>query len=156
VRVTPLQIAMVSAAIANEGKLMTPMLVDRIISPDLRTEAEYSPSELNTPISKKTAEAIASMMEKGVSDSSGYAHRSAIDGVRVAGKTGTAENGFMADGNELPYTLWFTGFAPVDNPQVAVAVVIANGGGSSFEYTGSSFELPTAVGKRVMEAVLNG
>lgn len=155
VRVTPLQIAMVSSAIANEGKLMTPMLVDRIISPDLRTEAEYKPAELNSPISKSTAQSIASMMEKGVSDPTGFAHMSAIDGVRVAGKTGTAENGFTSDGNELPYTLWFTGFAPVDNPQVAVAVVIANGGGASFEYQGGSYDLPTAVGKRVMEAVLS-
>lgn len=156
VRATPLQMAMVTAAIANGGKLMTPQLVDRIITPDLLVEKQYKPTEFGQPISSATATAIAGMMEKGVSDPTGFARMSAIDGVRVAGKTGTAQVGTDANGNDLPYTLWFTGFAPVDNPEVAVAVVIANGGGSSFGYTGGSFELPTAVGKRVMEAVLNG
>ena len=156
VRTTPLQVAMVSAAIANGGKLMAPQLVDRVISPDLRVEHEYKPEVMNEPISKETAQAIAEMMEKGVSDPTGFARLSAIDGVRVAGKTGTAQNGIDANGNDLPYTLWYTGFAPVDDPEVAVAVVIANGGGSSFDFQGGSYDLPTVVGKRVMEAVLNG
>ncbi|GAA1314200.1 peptidoglycan D,D-transpeptidase FtsI family protein [Leucobacter albus] len=156
VRTTPLQVAMVSAAIANGGELMTPQLVDRVIAPDLRVEQEFGPELLNEPISADTAQAIAGMMEKGVSEPTGYAHASAIDGVRVAGKTGTAQTGEDANGNDLPYTLWYTGFAPVDDPKVAVAVVIANGGGSSFDFQGNSSELPTAVGKRVMEAVLNG
>ncbi|KUF07314.1 penicillin-binding protein 2 [Leucobacter sp. G161] len=156
VRTTPLQVAMVSAAIANGGKLMKPELVDRVIAPDLRVEHETKPEEMSQPISPETAKAITGMMEKGVSDSTGFAHLSAIDGVRVAGKTGTAQNGIDTNGNDLPYTLWYTGFAPVDDPKVAVAVVIANGGGASFDYQGGSYELPTAVGKRVMEAVLNG
>ncbi|MFF8819069.1 MULTISPECIES: peptidoglycan D,D-transpeptidase FtsI family protein [Leucobacter] len=156
VRTTPLQVAMVSAAIANGGKVMTPQLVDRVIAPDLRVEQEFDPEELSQPISPETAQAVAGMMEKGVSDSTGFAHLSAIDGVRVAGKTGTAQTGIDANGNDLPYTLWYTGFAPVDDPKVAVAVVIANGGGESFDFQGGSYELPTAVGKRVMEAVLNG
>ena len=156
VRTTPLQVAMVSAAIANGGTLMSPQLVDRIIAPDLRVEKEFSPEKMSEPISEATAQAITGMMEKGVSDSSGFAHLSAIDGVRVAGKTGTAQNGIDANGDDLPYTLWYTGFAPVDDPQVAVAVVIANGGGANHDFTGGSYDLPTAVGKRVMEAVLNG
>ena len=156
VRTTPLQVAMVSAAIANGGKVMTPQLVDRVIAPDLRVEQEFTPTEMSQPISPETAQSITGMMEKGVSDSTGFAHLSAIDGVRVAGKTGTAQNGRDSTGNDLPYTLWYTGFAPVDDPQVAVAVVIANGGGEQFDFQGGSYELPTAVGKRVMEAVLNG
>ncbi len=156
VRVTPLQIAMVSAAIANGGRLMTPQLVDRIISPDLIIEKQFSPETFGQPVSAATAQAIAAMMEKGVSDPTGFARMAAIPGVRVAGKTGTAQNGIDANGNDLPYTLWFTGFAPVDDPKIAVAVVIANGGGANFGNQGGSFELPTAVGKRVMEAVLNG
>lgn len=155
VRTTPLQMAMVSAAIANGGSLMAPQLVDRVIAPDLRVETTFDPTKFGTPISKDTAAAIASMMEKGVSDPTGFAHLSAIDGVRVAGKTGTAQNGIDANGNDLPYTLWYTGFAPVDDPKIAVAVVIANGGGSAFENQGGSYDLPTAVGKRVMEAVLS-
>ena len=78
----------------------------------------------------------------------------AIDGVRVAGKTGTAENGFDESGAERPFTLWFTGFAPVNDPKVAIAVVIADGGGVAHQNVGSSYDLPTAVGKQVMEAVL--
>lgn len=155
VRSTPLQIAMVSAGIANEGTVMKPQLVDKVITPDLRVEKEYPPEEFSKPISKKTAEAVAGMMEKGVSSPEGLAQKSAIDGVRVAGKTGTAENGVTAEGNDLPFTLWYTGFAPVEDPQVAVAVVIENGGGTNYGFEGGSFDLPTAVGKRVMEAVLS-
>lgn len=155
VRTTPLQIAMVSAGIANEGKVMKPMLVDKVIAPDLRVEREYAPEELSNPISKKTADAVAGMMEKGVSSPEGLAQNSAIEGVRVAGKTGTAENGTDAEGNDLPFTLWYTGFAPVDDPKVAIAVVIENGGGTNYGFEGGSFDLPTAVGKRVMEAVLS-
>lgn len=154
-RATPLQIAMVSAGIANGGTVMKPQLVDKVITPDLRVEKEYAPEEFSKPISKKTADAVAGMMEKGVSTPEGLAQNSAIEGVRVAGKTGTAENGTDAEGNDLPFTLWYTGFAPVDDPKVAVAVVIENGGGANFNFEGGSFDLPTAVGKRVMEAVLS-
>ncbi|MFV0434083.1 MAG: peptidoglycan D,D-transpeptidase FtsI family protein [Leucobacter sp.] len=155
VRSTPLQIAMVSAGIANGGTVMAPYLVERVITPDLRVESKGSPTEFSKPISKKTADEVASMMEHGVSTPEGLAQNAAIDGVRVAGKTGTAENGTDDAGNDLPFTLWFTGFAPVDDPKVAVAVVVENGGGEAYGFEGGSFDLPTAVGKRVMEAVLS-
>ena len=147
--------AMVSAGIANGGEVMKPYLVDRVIAPDLRVEQQFEPEVLGTPISDSTADQLAMMMEHVVADLDGTGHVAAIDGVRVAGKTGTAENGTDASGAERPYTLWFTGFAPVDDPQLAIAVVIANGGGAAHDYLGSSYELPTAVGKQVMEAVLN-
>lgn len=155
VRATPLQMAMVSAGIANGGTVMKPSLVDQVITPDLRVETQVSPTEFSKPISKKTADAVAGMMEKGVSSTEGLAQNSAIPDVRVAGKTGTAENGTDAEGNDLPFTLWYTGFAPVDDPEVAVAVVVEDGGGEAYGYKGGSFDLPTAVGKRVMEAVLS-
>lgn len=155
VRATPMQIAMVAAGIANDGVVMKPYLVDKVISSDLRVEKEYSPEEFATPISKKTADAVTGMMEKGVSTPEGLAQNAGIDGVRVAGKTGTAENGTTTEGADLPFTLWFTGFAPVENPEVAIAVVIENGGGPNYGFEGGSFDLPTAVGKRVMEAVLS-
>lgn len=155
VRATPLQMAMVSAGIANGGTVMKPRLVDRVIAPDLRTEREYGNEEFSHPISAATASSLTSMMELVVSDPAGTGHNASIPGVRVAGKTGTAENGVDADGVERPYTLWYTGFAPVESPQIAVAVVIANGGGEAYEYQGSSYELPTRVGKLMMEAVLN-
>lgn len=155
VRATPLQMAMVSAGIANGGVVMKPQLVDRVITPDLRVERTTEPEEFSAPISEETASTLTAMMERVVADADGTGHLAAIPGVRVAGKTGTAENGAGADGVERPYTLWYTGFAPVENPQVAIAVVIANGGGAEYGFTGSSYELPTAVGKLVMEAVLN-
>lgn len=155
VRTTPLQMAMVSAGIANGGSVMKPQLVERLISPDLQVEKDFTPEEFSKPISKKTAKSVADMMEAGVTDPAGLAQKAGIDGVRVAGKTGTAENGEAANGTELPFTLWFTGFAPVDNPKVAVAVVLANGGGEAFQNQGESFDLPTVVGKQVMEAVLS-
>ncbi|UOR01548.1 penicillin-binding protein [Leucobacter allii] len=155
VRATPLQIAMVSAGIANGGEVMTPYLVEKVITPDLRAEKEFSPETFSTPISRDTAEAVGEMMEHGVSNPEGLAQNAGIDGVRVAGKTGTAENGTDEDGNDLPFTLWFTGFAPVDDPQVAVAVVIEDAGGEAYNFEGGSSDLPTAVGKRVMEAVLS-
>ena len=154
VMATPLQMAMVSAGIANDGEVMKPQLVRRIISPDLRVEKEYEPETFSTPISPATASTLTMMMEHVVEDTDGTGHLAAIDGVRVAGKTGTAENGFNEDGTERPYTLWYTGFAPIENPKVALAVVIADGGGSAHENIGSSSDLPTAVGKQVMDAVL--
>ena len=154
VRATPLQIAMVSAGIANEGTVMKPQLVNRVIAPDLQVEQNFEAETFSSPISKKTASEIAAMMELGVSSAGGYAASSAIDGVRVAGKTGTAEMG-DDDGVVRPYTLWYTGFAPVDDPQVAVAVVVADGGGEDFNYSGASSETTTIIGKQVMEAVLS-
>jgi peptidoglycan glycosyltransferase len=79
--------------------------------------------------------------------SSGVASNARIDGVDVAGKTGTAENG-----GDDPYSLWFTGFAPADDPRVAVAVVVENGGGQGQSGSGGSIAAPIA--KQVMEAVL--
>lgn len=154
-QVTPLQVAMTSAGIANGGTVMKPYLVDEVINPDLRVEKSYDPETFSKPVSKKTAKTLADIMTHGVEDPEGLAQKAAIDGVKVAGKTGTAENGKDEAGNDLPYTIWFTGFAPVDDPEVAVAVVIEDGGGEAYNNEGGSYDLPTAVGKQVMEAVLS-
>lgn len=155
VRATPLQMAMVSAGIANDGIVMTPYLVDRVITPDLRTEREYEPTEFSKPISQETATAMQSMMENGVNAAEGAASGARIDGARVGGKTGTAENGLDDDGNQLPFTLWYTGYAFLGDKQVAIAVVIEDGGGEAYEFAGTSSDLPVRVGKQIMEAVLN-
>jgi peptidoglycan glycosyltransferase len=146
VRVTPLQIAMMSAAIANDGVLMQPNLVESIIAPDLTELKSFQPEVYNTPITADTATKLTQMMVAGVND--GAASNARINGVDVAGKTGTAENG-----SDDPYTLWFTGFAPADNPEVAVAVVVENGGGLGQSGFGNSVAAPIA--KKVLEAVLN-
>jgi penicillin-binding protein A len=80
--------------------------------------------------------------------SNGAASNARIDGIDVAGKTGTAENG-----KTDPYTLWFTGFAPAQNPKVAVAVVLENGGGQGQNSFGNRLAAPIA--KKVMEAVVS-
>lgn len=146
VRVTPLQMALVSAAIANGGNLMQPTLLDRIIAPDLSIVQQPEPTLSSQPISRTTAETMTRLMVDGVSN--GVASNARIEGVAVAGKTGTAENG-----DDAPYTLWFTGFAPADNPQVAVAVVIEDGGGRG--QAGSGNQLAAPIAKQVLEAVLS-
>lgn len=155
VRATPLQMAMVSAGIANDGVVMQPQLVEQVITPDLRVEQDFSPEQFSNPISSETANTMTEIMEQVVSAPDGTARIAGLDDVDVAGKTGTAENGTDENGNDLPFTLWFTGFAPVEDPQVAVAVVIADGGGEAYDFQGGSSELPTAVSRQVMEAVLS-
>jgi peptidoglycan glycosyltransferase len=144
-RVTPMQIAMVSAAIANGGVLMKPNLIENVQSSTLALLSQPTPSVLSQPVTAETAKSVSAMMVRAVS--SGVSNRAQIKGVKVAGKTGTAQNG-----SSLPYTLWFTGFAPADNPQVAVAVVIADGGGMGQRGFGNLLAAPVA--KKVMEAVL--
>ena len=145
-RVTPLQMAMVSSAIANGGTLMDPTLIESVLNPDLSPVEDFSPSEYGKPISSQTAATMTDMMVQDVAN--GAASNARIDGVDVAGKTGTAENG-----PGEPYTLWFTGFAPAADPEVAVAVVVENGGGQGQSAFGNSVASPIA--KKVLEAVLN-
>ena len=145
VTATPLQMAMVSAGIANGGVVMNPRMVDRVIGADLSVQQTFDDTEFARALDTDLAEELVTMMVANVSD--GAASGARIDGVDVAGKTGTSEN----SGDE-PYTLWFTGFAPADNPEVAVAVVVEDGGGLGQSGSGNTIAAPIA--KRVMEAVL--
>jgi peptidoglycan glycosyltransferase len=140
-RVTPLQVAMVSAAIANGGTLMQPTLIDSITGPDLRVIQPFQQTVFGQPISAQTSATLTQMMINDVNN--GAASNARINGVEVAGKTGTAQNGVGQ-----PYTLWYTGFAPANNPQVAVAVVVGQG-------TGSGNSVAGPIAKSVIEAVLN-
>jgi len=145
-RVTPLQVAMFSAAVANKGTIMKPNLVDSITAPDLTVLQQFEPEVFAEPISSTTSSTLSQFMVSAVEN--GAATNARIDGVSVAGKTGTAENG-----EDDPYTLWFTGFAPADNPRVAIAVVVEDGGGEDQSGSGNSIAAPIA--KRVLEAVLS-
>ena len=144
-RVTVMQIAMMSAAVANGGMMMKPNLIETVLSSNLAALSTPSPSQLGSPMSTATSAKVRDMMIGAVAR--GVSSNAQIKGVSVAGKTGTAQNG-----QGEPYTLWFTGFAPADNPQVAVAVVVANGGGMGQAGRGNSLAAPIA--KKVMEAVL--
>ncbi|GAA1466981.1 peptidoglycan D,D-transpeptidase FtsI family protein [Microbacterium thalassium] len=145
VTATPLQMAMVSAGIANGGVVMAPRMVDRVIAADLSVQETFEDTEYGRALDGNLASEMVAMMVANVSE--GVASGARIDGVEVAGKTGTAENG---DGE--PYTLWFTGFAPADDPAVAVAVVVEDGGGLGQSGSGNTIAAPIA--KKVMEAVL--
>lgn len=145
VTATPLQMAMVSAGIANGGIVMNPRMVDRVLAPDLSVQQTFESTEFGRALDEDLAQEMVAMMVANVSD--GAASGARIDGVDVAGKTGTAENG-----DSEPFTLWFTGFAPADNPRVAVAVVVENGGGRGQSGSGNTLAAPIA--KQVMEAVV--
>ena len=142
VRMTPLQAAMVAAAVANDGSIMAPYLVDQVRAPDLTVLDRTQPEEFRRATSAEVAAQLTDMMVSVVERGSG--RRARIDGVRVAGKTGTAQvGGDAADHN------WFIGFAPADDPKIAVAVFVANGGG-----TGGDVSAPIA--RDVIQAHLDG
>lgn len=139
VRVTPLQMAMVAAAVANDGIQMEPYLVARELTADLEVASTTEPTDLRESVSAQTAEALTQMMVEVVANGTGSPAQ--VPGVEVAGKTGTAENAEGVD----PHA-WFIGFAPAQDPQVAVAVVVENGG------DGGTNAGPVA--REVMQAVL--
>ena len=145
VRVTPLQMAMVAAAIANGGQLMEPYLVQTVRTADLDVVSKASPSVLSTAVSPTTATALRDMMIGVVENGTGTAAK--IPGIQVAGKTGTAQT----TDNSAPHA-WFTAFAPADAPRVAVAVIVEHGGTLGNEATGGRVAAPIA--KAVMQAVL--
>jgi peptidoglycan glycosyltransferase len=144
VRVTPLQMAEVAAAIGNNGTLMKPYLVDKYLGPDLKTISTTSPAEQSKPIDQGVAAALNEMMQLVVTSGTGTAAQ--IPGVAVAGKTGTAQHG-----NGVAPHAWFTGFAPAQNPKVAVAVVVEDGGGE-LAATGGAIAAPIA--QKVMAKAL--
>ncbi|SEJ56696.1 peptidoglycan D,D-transpeptidase FtsI family protein [Demequina mangrovi] len=144
-RATPLQMAMVAAGIANDGVLMRPYLVDSVRDANLRLVEDFEPEQLSEPMTRADANELTDMMVTVVESGTGTAAR--ISGVEVAGKTGTAETGTDA----RPHA-WFVGFAPADDPVVAVAVLVENGGTTDGEVTGGRVAAPIA--KAVMEAAI--
>jgi penicillin-binding protein A len=138
--VTPLQMAMLTQAIANGGVLMRPYVVDRVEGPNGGVIYRTKPKQLGRPIKPETAAALAKMMESVVTGGTGTAAQ--IPGVAVAGKTGTAETG-VSHRN----TTWFVSFAPVDSPKVVVAVVLEN-------QTGTGGLTAAPIARSVMQALL--
>jgi len=119
--VSPLHMALVAAAVANDGKIMRPHLLDRVQTQDEgRIITKYTPQVWLEPIGQTAARIIKRAMVEAVEE--GTAVRAAIPGITVAGKTGSAQNP-----NGEPHA-WFVGFAPVEEPRIAVAVIIENGG----------------------------
>jgi penicillin-binding protein A len=146
VAATPLQMAMVVAGIANAGTVMKPYVVDEVQSPELDVLDKTDPSELSQAVSASTASELTKLLVATVED--GTAYPAAIPGISVAGKTGTAQSG-QAD---VPPYAWFVSFAPADDPQVAVAVMIQRADIPRGEIAGGLLGGPIA--KAVMQAVI--
>ena len=122
--VTPLQMAEVASAVANGGSLMKPQIWSRVVDPDGRVTKRLEPSEYSQPIDEQTAEELTTAMEGVVNEGTGT--NAAISGVPVAGKTGTAETPFneTCGGGTEENQAWFIGFAPADDPQIAIAATV--------------------------------
>lgn len=145
VAATPLQMAMVTAAIANRGRLMKPYLVDEIRSADLDVIKPFNPEVLSQSVTAAVASKLTDMLVSTVEN--GTAGPARISGVSVAGKTGTAQSA-----RDRPPYAWFVSFAPADNAKVAVAVLIQSSDTARDEISGSRLAAPIA--KAVMEAVV--
>jgi penicillin-binding protein A len=146
VAATPLQMAMVVAAVANGGVVMKPYLVDEVLSPDLDVLDKTEPSEFSRATSASTASELTKALVAVVDQGTGSP--AAIPGVEVAGKTGTAENC-----KDCKNYAWFVSFAPANDPEVAVAVMIQGSDIPADDIAGGALGGPIA--KAVMEAVLN-
>jgi peptidoglycan glycosyltransferase len=149
---TPLQMAMVAAAVANDGKLMKPYMVDQLKAANLDTIETTEPQELSQAVSSETAQKLQQMMETVVNDPQGTGGKAKISGVTVGGKTGTAQHGL--NNSEKPYA-WFISYAklPDGSAPVAVAVVVEDGSANRDDISGGGLAAPIA--KAVMEAVID-
>jgi peptidoglycan glycosyltransferase len=137
--VTPLAIAQMAATIAHGGQVPAPQLIQKITSARGRVLAQMRPEILGQAVSVDAARAVTRMMVTTVNKGTGGAAQ--IPGVKVAGKTGSAENPAG-----LPHA-WFVGFAPADDPKVVVAVIVENGGAGG--------EVAAPIARQVMQALLN-
>ena len=139
-RVTPLQMAEVAATVANQGELMEPRLWSKVIDPDGR-ETKLDPARQSRVMSEETASDLNDMMQSVVQEGTGTA--AAVSGIDVAGKTGTAE--VTGGANQA----WFIGFAPADDPKIAIAVTVERTTGFGGPTAGPIF-------KSVAETILRG
>jgi peptidoglycan glycosyltransferase len=149
VALTPLQNAMIAAAVANRGSVMQPYLVDSLTGPDLANLSTTAPRELRRAVSEQVAAKLTELM---IAAEEATNRKGAIPGVQIASKTGTAEHG--TDPSNTPPHAWYIAFAPAQAPRVAVAVIVEDGGNLGVNATGGSVAAP--VGRAVIEAALRG
>ena len=142
VAASPLQMAMVTAGIANDGKLMTPYLTAQVRASNLQVVSEHHPKQMSQPMTKESAEQLKAMMASVVNNGTGK--RARINGTTVGGKTGTAQT----VKGKAPYA-WFVGWS--DNPHVAVAVFIQSSDTAINEVSGGRLAAPIA--RDVIEAM---
>ena len=143
IRSGPLQMAQVAAAVANGGRLMKPRLTDRIVQKDGRVKETIEPDLQAVVMKPETAQQLTGMMSRVVEEGTGTA--GALAGIRVAGKTGTAEVGANREFTQP----WFIAFAPVEDPEMAIAVTVER-------TTGQGGTVAAPIAKSVLEALLGG
>jgi len=148
VAMTPLQNAMVAATVANGGVAMQPYLVDSLNEPDLSNISTTAPQPLRRAVSPQVASKLTELM---VGAEQFTQQQGAIPGVQIASKTGTAEHG--ANPGHTPPHAWYIAFAPAEDPKVAVAVLVENGG-NRLSATGGALAAP--IGRAVIAASLRG
>ena len=140
--VSPLQMAMVAAAVANDGRLMQPTLTDRILDAGGGTADDVEPVEMAEVMSRETARQVGDMMADVVAEGTGTA--AALEGASVAGKTGTAEKNVATRLNQP----WFIGFAPRENPRIAIAATVEE------SIAGSGGTVAAPIARAVLEELL--
>jgi penicillin-binding protein A len=145
VAASPLQMAMVSAAIANDGVLMDPYIVSTVRAQDLQPIQTHKPDALSTAMTPENAKELQQMMSVVVSEGTG--RNAQIPGVEVGGKTGTAQS----DPKRKPFA-WFTSFAPLDDPKIAVAVIVEDADIPRNDIAGGLVAAPIA--RATMQAAL--
>jgi peptidoglycan glycosyltransferase len=146
VRLTALENAVIAATIANGGNRMRPQLVQKILAPDLDEISGYDPDEVDEAMSTKNADMLRDMMELSEDHTGGGGKR---DDLTIASKTGTAETGINP--KDSPPFAWYVAFAPADNPQIAVAVVV-----ESRDVAATGGKLSAAVGRATIQALVGG
>ncbi len=137
--ITPMHNALITAAVANGGIMMKPYVVDHIENADGNTVIKYSPDILTKPLSPEEAEVLGDMMRLVVTEGTGTKLKDFKQ--KVAGKTGSADN------SQGKAHAWFIGYAPYENPEIVVSIVVENVG------TGSDYAIPIA--KKILDAYFN-
>lgn len=149
VAVTPLENAVIAATVANGGVRMQPNLISQLQAPDLTDLSTPSPVSMGQAISPAVAATLTDLMIGSENFTGGDGK---IPGVQIASKTGTAEHG--VNPRETPPHAWYIAFAPAQNPTVAVAVIVENGGDRGLAATGGSVAAP--IGRAVIAAGIQG
>ncbi|MDV6010905.1 penicillin-binding protein 2 [Haloechinothrix sp. LS1_15] len=151
IRLTPLQVAQLAATVANDGVAMQPRVVSSLLAPDLSTIEEFGDDELtgDPAMSAENAEILHEMMLESEENTAGGGKR---DDLTIASKTGTAEHG--PDPKNTPPHAWYTAYAPADDPEIAVAVLVESGGDHGLAATGGT--VAAEVGRLTIDVALGG
>ncbi|BDT84261.1 penicillin-binding protein 2 [Nocardia cyriacigeorgica] len=148
VALTPLNNAVIAATIANGGVRMEPYLVDQLQGPDLSVLSETTPVSVGQAVSAQVASTLTNLMVASEQNTAGGGRTP----YQIASKTGTAEHG--SDPRNTPPHAWYIAFAPAQNPKIAIAVIVENGGDRALAATGGSVAAPVA--RAVLDAGLQG